>query len=254
MYHAPQVNLFDIFFFGVALLAGLSAPCHGLSQYVTYDSENGFFFDSRTSFDFSVSRNGGTTAFAADLADGSLKMIGTQATTAGNAGGDIRIGDTVSISGLTGTATVTLQLHVTGVASGPATTVQALLFVGGPGLDLVGGPAPNVDFASGLYTSRGTDALINDLLQTSIAVSPLNPTFSFMAELNMQVGGPGGSADFGNTATLELILPPGLSFTSASGTFLSAVPVPASFWLLATAIGVVMSARRHARRSAANLC
>lgn len=53
--------------------------------------------------------------------------------------------------------------------------------------------------------------------------------------------------DAGHTARLSAVLPAGYSFSSASGGFLTAVPIPAAGWLFASALGG-LAALRRARR------
>lgn len=59
-------------------------------------------------------------------------------------------------------------------------------------------------------------------------------------------------ANFGHTVQLGYVLPPGFSFTSSSGTFMSLPPLPAvpepATWLMGAA-GVLMLAGQRARRS-----
>jgi hypothetical protein len=51
--------------------------------------------------------------------------------------------------------------------------------------------------------------------------------------------------DFGNTAQLQLILPDGVTFSSASGEFLQSVPEPASLSLVAVGIAALLLRRRR---------
>jgi PEP-CTERM motif len=61
----------------------------------------------------------------------------------------------------------------------------------------------------------------------------------------------GGSFTYGNTSSLNFILPSNVSFTSASGTFLSAnvgpggVPEPASWALMIAGFGLTGAAMRR---------
>lgn len=75
-----------------------------------------------------------------------------------------------------------------------------------------------------------------------------NRTFTFASRLSVSsamgfAAGANGAAegviDFGNTAQFSLIVPDGVTVTSASGQFLTAVPEPSVFWLLPTGVAVV---------------
>ncbi|MGC4092023.1 MAG: hypothetical protein QM756_29895 [Polyangiaceae bacterium] len=234
------------------LLVALPGLGHA-AQYAVYNSLNGFVLDGATSVSASASADGGTTVEAVDLGQGSLKLRAAQVTVGASTEGDVRFGDTITVIGLTAPATVTMQLHVEGMLSGRAVAVSSL-FIGGPGLDLVGAPAPTVDFASKAYGGvLESPLLVDDLLQVSMLLSPGAPTFSFAAGLAViahgpvTAGGAGSSADFSNTATISLVLPTGTTFSAASGVLLQAVPLPASAWLLAPALGVLV---RRGRRAA----
>lgn len=91
----------------------------------------------------------------------------------------------------------------------------------------------------------------NSLLTLYFTVTPANPTINFRARLDTANLGTGqlftgtSSTDFGNTAALDLVLPSGFSFSSESGVFLSAVPVPASVWLFGSGLlGLIGISRR----------
>ena len=54
-------------------------------------------------------------------------------------------------------------------------------------------------------------------------------------------------ADLSNTGVLSLDVPEGVTFTSESGSFLTAVPIPAAAWLFGSALlGLVAVKRRKA--------
>lgn len=87
-------------------------------------------------------------------------------------------------------------------------------------------------------------------------VSPANPTLTFIAGLFTSANvRPAIDIDevfeadtgFGNTAQLELIVPQGVSWTSASGAFL--VPEPSTFALLTTGLGALCASARLRRAS-----
>jgi hypothetical protein len=64
--------------------------------------------------------------------------------------------------------------------------------------------------------------------------------------MNLYMGINGtGYFDLGNTASVLLALPEGVGFTSSSGVFLSAVPVPGAIWLFGSGLlGLVWMSRR----------
>ena len=89
-----------------------------------------------------------------------------------------------------------------------------------------------------------------DMSQT-FNVDPTLP-FDLSARMSTQAYSRGtGSATLNamNTASLELILPAGYGYTSSSGVFLSAVPEPATGWLLAAGLVLGITARQQRRRS-----
>lgn len=115
-------------------------------------------------------------------------------------------------------------------------------------------PDPAAVTGLGVITTNANSSGVfdpNDVrfeLSTFVEVSPSSPTFSFFARLGTNAGfRPSrdfdhlfqSDVDFGNTAQLELIVPQGVSWTSASGVFLAPVPAPATLALLATALGAL---------------
>jgi hypothetical protein len=105
----------------------------------------------------------------------------------------------------------------------------------------VGTVTTNADPATWIFPRGDVRA---DLTKT-FAVTPGQPVW-FLASLRVQSGLGNEVVDFGHTAQLSLDLPPGVTFTSASGQFLTAVvtpvPEPGMAWLLLT--GVVPLAAR----------
>ncbi|MGE0861022.1 MAG: hypothetical protein AB7P42_18060 [Gammaproteobacteria bacterium] len=238
---------------GLWLLAAAPGLSHA-AQYAIYNSLNGFALDGATSITASANAGGRTIVEAVDLRQGTLKVRAVDSSLGTSAEGDVRFGDTVTVNGLTAPTTVTLQLSVDGILSGSAGAVSSL-FIGGPGLDFIGSPVPNVDFASNAYGGLlGSALLVTDVLQVSMIVTPAAPTFSFAAGLSviaygpLTVNGPSGSADFGNTATISLLLPAGTTFSSASGVLLQTVPLPASAGLLGPAIALLVRRGRRGTR------
>jgi hypothetical protein len=85
-----------------------------------------------------------------------------------------------------------------------------------------------------------------------------NRTFSFMARVLMgsgvgfatvPAGGPAeGVIDFGNSAQFSLIVPDDVTVTSASGQFLTAVPEPSTYGLMAIGLALVMGRAGKWRR------
>jgi hypothetical protein len=55
------------------------------------------------------------------------------------------------------------------------------------------------------------------------------------------------SATYSNTAAFQMSLPTGVSYSSASGVFLSAVPEPGSWALMLAGVGGLLTLARHRR-------
>lgn len=224
-----------------AVLPGLAQA----TQYAIYNSLNGFVLDGATIVNASATSSGAITVEAVDLSQGSLKVRAVQSASGATIEGDVRFGDTITVLGLSAPTTITMQLQIKGALSGRAIAVSSL-FIGGPGLDRVASPSPSIDFAGNAY-GGGLEStlLVDDLLQVSMMLTPAASTFSFAAGLAVTahgpvtVGGLSGSAEFGNSARIELLLPVGTSFSSASGVFLQAVPLSPSVWLLAPALATL---------------
>lgn len=71
-------------------------------------------------------------------------------------------------------------------------------------------------------------------------------TFDIISLMFTMLPEPGDTLDFGNSAYLSLALPPGATYSSASGSFLvSAVPEPVSLMSLLLGLGVLAAYRRR---------
>jgi len=213
----------------------------------------------------SASCSAGTTSNAsADLASGSLRAVTAThwldpVYDAGLA--KAALYDKVTFSGLTGTQVITLNMVVHGSFSGPpsggggdvyASLISDQLPAGvhlheGNAGDIylpegvVGAVTTNADPITGLFDRN--DVRID--LSKSFAVTPGNPSFWFLAQLQLFAGGTNEVTDFGHTALLSLDLPPGVTYTSSSGLFLTAVapvPEPDTMWLLLAGL-IPMAAR-----------
>jgi hypothetical protein len=179
--------------------------------------------------------------------------------------------DTLTFAGLSGPVVVTLNMSIHGsfspVPSGGGADVTASLISDFLPLGIhvhesnagdiylpegiVGGVKTNADPITGLFPR-------NDVrfdLSKSFAVSPGAPSFWFMAQLNLLAGGTNDVTDFGHTALLSLDLPPGVTYTSSSGLFLTdiAAPVPEAetAWLLLAGILPLAARLRWTRRAGA---
>ncbi len=138
---------------------------------------------------------------------------------------------------------ISVGLSATGTLTGGSNGYAEL--VAGGNID---GAQLRFDLASGTTSQSGIAHTTRVLTSPQPAFLDINATLS------------GGSAaiyygagilDFSNTAALTLDLPPGVTFTSESGVFLTAVPVPAAVWLFGSGLlGLIGIARRRSSRSA----
>ena len=85
-----------------------------------------------------------------------------------------------------------------------------------------------------------------------------NRTFSFLGRLFVISGGGGGgpigtivegTVDFGNTGRFSLIVPSDVTITSASGQFLTAVPLPAALWMFGAALALMTKGNRRIQKA-----
>lgn len=133
--------------------------------------------------------------------------------------------------------------------------VSGNLAPNGPGFSVVRFRSPAEDviqcagncsfFDSPLTTAGHIDA-------TLVYAGHLVPNLAYDIDAVMRATVSGTSdsqlhVDAGHTARLTAVLPAGYSFSSASGGFLTAVPVPAAGWLLASALGCIGALRRTRR-------
>jgi hypothetical protein len=79
---------------------------------------------------------------------------------------------------------------------------------------------------------------VNETFFGSIAFE--GPTALVDVQMLLLAGGQYGLADFGDTAAFSFgTLPPGVSWTSASGEFLTSTPLPAALPLFASGLGAL---------------
>lgn len=114
----------------------------------------------------------------------------------------------------------------------------------------VGQVTTNADPITGIFPSN--DVRID--LSRTFTVSASTPDIWFLAQLSLVSGGANETMDFGHTALLSLDLPPGVTYTSASGLFLTEgaapVPEPEAAWLLFAGLIPLAARLRWNRRRA----
>jgi len=198
---------------------------------------------------------------AASLPQGSLHGL-LQATTLGLSNADLGVNasllDSLSFSG-PGPRWIELVLRVDGAMLSAAgnSSIEAAAFLSLGGSSSGGsvqwnGHAPAVAWFALPGDARLLDATPGSLafsLHLRLLVEP-GVSYPFFADLSVSAA-PGSndilSADFGHTAQLSLQLPADLQMHSASGLLLSAVPEPATAWLLPA--GLLLLGWRVRRRA-----
>lgn len=108
--------------------------------------------------------------------------------------------------------------------------------------------------AAGSFINTSLTAIDGLLVMTTRV--PTNKPITLNMQLNLLwdqlTPGVRAQADFSNTATLAIALPPGYTYTSASGVLLTAaaVPEPAAWGLMALGLAALLIRRRQARVAA----
>lgn len=123
----------------------------------------------------------------------------------------------------------------------------------GTGPDAVA--SAHIDFNSNVDLAQirwpGQDALIEETLTLSVLALPDGQTiYPFLANIVARFGGPVAASGYISVdPAITLVLPPGVSFSSSSGVFLSGsspVPEPASILLLGSGLaGLAWWRRKH---------
>lgn len=200
----------------------------------------------------------GTAAATANLATGDIGVYANgQGELFGNQGGqgvaDAYQQDTLTFHNLpAGTSDIGVSFVVHGSlsASPPAgdASVRAVDGFGNGAIDTIvednSGTSfvPSLDYfdANGGWASYSiSDTDLNDMVfQGEYAVSNADPTLGLSMYLTVTCAF-GADCDYSDTNSIALTLPPGVTFTSDSGVFLSAVPEPAGWMTLLPTLGVL---------------
>lgn len=198
---------------------------------------------------------------SADLASGTLRVtVVSQTTTAVHEAGlgMAAFYDTLTFSGFSGSLQIPLNMHLHGTFSpdppvfpGGGDVFASLISTGllsgvhlkegnsGGGIFFYDAPLGNVRSNVDPVTHLLPRDDVQIDMSTTFTVFPGAPVW-FLAKVNVLGGGANETTDFGHTAQLSLDLPPGVTFTSTSGVFLTALaaPVPEAetAWLLLAGI------------------
>lgn len=257
---APQPSSADTFFVfagGYALDTTRHCASVGSDTSATCDATN-------TSTDpFTGETKSGSIDVGADLASGDLFVHAASAASlpTAQAGGEAQIGDTLTFSGAISPGSTT-TITMTGTMSDSN--------AGGGSNSFTGGALEIFDdtlLTSGGACSRPTSGFICDPTNDQTQVSVVGDSFSISSTVDISRHSKilvefvvsastflTGSADISDPITIDL--PPGVTFTSASGKFLtSAGSIPeTSTWamILAGFASLAALGRRARRRTAAS--
>ena len=212
-----------------------------------------------------------------DLATGQARAVATSIPYPPSVGiaTDAYLRDTITVSGPWSAPSITaiLSMDVTGSVTGSVPGGEFHIgsiwssYGGGIGAALSlqgdgsGGFAavPNVSGLGGVvgYGSITTYSLasneISYRLEIPITLTSSAASFYFQSLVRAYPYGGPATVDFGHTGQMDLLLPEGYAFTSASGVFLadapSPVPLPAAGWLMAAGLGTLIRMRRRPEKS-----
>lgn len=216
--------------------AGPSDPfCHSVT-----DNQSGPTFSSASA------SAGGSTAFAsASLATGKLKLSGSTSSGCGVAGSQVAFFDQVTFDLPDDLASIDVpfQLVIDGSVGG-SDPDQASVSMTVDGIATGSGPG-TVPIASILNHPYLIHLLVHDGEQVdfNVAINASRTNF----------GGPPGFYDLSHTGVFSIDLPTGVTFSSASGVFLTdttGIPEPASWALMILGFGGVGAAVRRRRSKA----
>lgn len=231
---------------GVVLLGLICSSANAAGYYIRFDTSttSSAFqeFDGVTASSLSETNDiylgADLVGFAyeelsADLSTGRLAVYQESTSSEGGASSTALFGDTLTFNlGGESFADVTVTMRVHGFFDVHQGQARAELRTGQVLLE----SAFAVDNHSTDYHCCDDDQYVDDLLSIVVRVTEADPDFAFWSYLQINHLG-GGTADFANTAQMSVVVPDGVTFTSASGVFLAeAVPAPPAIWLLGTAL------------------
>lgn len=269
-----------VYWTDLSAAAGLDVGAYSqqVSSYASYDSRiNAPLGLTSNAVNAAVASDYQTSAASAsaNLAQGALRASASN-TNFGSAEANASFFDTLqfSVPGA-GVSTVTdigvsLRLDGTTVAQAGSSFTQTLLFdIGGSGIASNSGYIYNHEFQANPFPNGSTnDVTFNTWLYNSVSNSGLNgvdfsgvfgirgPNPEITIQEMLTIGATdGANLNFSDTAALGLTLPSGVTYTSASGVFLTEplndVPEPSSLTLLgAGVVGLVLlGLQRNFRKS-----
>lgn len=235
---------------GVGMFSAVALAAPG-SYFVRTNTTGGeLIVDGATSIAYARNNSHGVALGSADLASGQLKEFVSAIDPQNSNSIWVDFGDTVTVIGVSEPTVISMTLNVTGTLAGPVPQARSWIMIGQGGFEcqplVCLFPQPIVDQDQQLWFSP-PDKVVGYMLTVQVQLTPEDPTFSFQAGMQL-IAIAGGTADFGNSAALALVLPAGLSFTSASGVLLSA-PIPEPPIVVLFAIGAPLLAWRRRWRA-----